>query len=140
MGASPDLSHGLLMPLSQPPRLALSLSTCEGLFILVLRACSHGRAAICAWDLRVLAYPVHEERLDHCIDVPELRLPRAARRSHGQGMFLSSHSDFVIGQAGNGAFATRVRARSGADDWSHVFKRGEWLARAHSHPQVSRWR
>lgn len=54
----------------------------------------------------MLTYPVHEERLDHCIDVPHLRLPRAARRSHGQGVFLSSHSDFVIGQAGNGALAT----------------------------------
>ena len=65
--------------------------------------CSHGKAALCAWDLRRMTFPVHEERLDHgCENVPwRLLPPRGA--SEGQGLFLTCHQDFILGQASNGA-------------------------------------
>lgn len=68
--------------------------------------CSHGRAALCAWDLRCMAFPVHEARLDHsCHDMP-LRLLPAYDTADNQSLYLAAHADWLLGQAGNGAAPT----------------------------------
>jgi hypothetical protein len=58
--------------------------------------CSHARKALCVWDLRCMAYAVHEEALD----LPRLLQwsPSAGRDRLIQGTFLSSHEDILFGQ------------------------------------------
>jgi hypothetical protein len=56
-----------------------------------------------------MSYPVHEERLDHSCDTngTPLRLLPPRDVAHGQSLHLSCHSDYLLGQASNGACSAR---------------------------------